>query len=198
MASRALTARLIRANSSWLASTSIAQTSARLRREWRCLGRPNGAGNRASRESASAGRRTRPSVPAAAQTRATARSDGAALSARIARSSSLDTLGSSGTVFLSRLRLPSMTASKLLKSCATPPVNWPMLSIFWDSCSCAARLRARACALPHDFPVLHCFFEARLASRKAASAATRSVTSRQIVVTKFRWSARQCPSETSK
>jgi hypothetical protein len=32
-----------------------------------------------------------------------------------------------------------MIVSKLLKSCATPPVSWPMPSIFWacTSCSCA-------------------------------------------------------------
>ena len=41
--------------------------------------------------------------------------------------------GSCGTVFFSRLRLPNMTANRLLKSCATPPVSCPMLSIFWDS-----------------------------------------------------------------
>ena len=37
--------------------------------------------------------------------------------------------------------------SRLLKSCATPPVSWPSVSSFCASCSCCdRRLRARRCA----------------------------------------------------
>ncbi len=37
--------------------------------------------------------------------------------------------------------LPMMTVSRLLKSCATPPVSWPTASIFcaWRSCASASR-----------------------------------------------------------
>ena len=39
----------------------------------------------------------------------------------------------------SRSRLPITAISRLLKSCATPPVSWPIVSIFcaWRNCSCA-------------------------------------------------------------
>ena len=58
-----------------------------------------------------------------------------AFSTWIARSSSRVARASSRITFFNRDRLPRMTESKLLKSCATPPVSWPMLSIFCDSCS---------------------------------------------------------------
>ena len=41
-------------------------------------------------------------------------------------------------------RLPMMTVSRLLKSCATPPVSWPMPSIF---CACASCSCARCSAI---------------------------------------------------
>ena len=42
-------------------------------------------------------------------------------------------------------RLPLMPVSRLLKSCARPPVSWPTASIFcdWRSCSSIARLLAQ-------------------------------------------------------
>ena len=43
--------------------------------------------------------------------------------------------GSSPENFLSMLRLPEITISKLLKSCATPPVSCPSASSFCDSAS---------------------------------------------------------------
>ncbi|GJE03432.1 hypothetical protein GMJLKIPL_5387 [Methylobacterium isbiliense] len=49
-----------------------------------------------------------------------------------------------------RSRLPTMTPSRLLKSCATPPVSWPIASIFCDcrsiasACSRSATARRRA------------------------------------------------------
>ena len=43
-----------------------------------------------------------------------------------------------------RARLPRMAASRLLKSCATPPARVPMASIFCDSRSCVSS--ARCCA----------------------------------------------------
>ena len=39
---------------------------------------------------------------------------------------------------LSRLRAEMITASMLLKSCASPPVSWPIASIFWVWRSCAS------------------------------------------------------------
>ena len=36
-----------------------------------------------------------------------------------------------GSRFLSSSRLPRTAMSRLLKSCATPPVSWPTASIFW-------------------------------------------------------------------
>ena len=41
-------------------------------------------------------------------------------------------LGSSSAPFFSMWMLPLMIISRLLKSCATPPVSWPSASIFCD------------------------------------------------------------------
>ena len=52
-----------------------------------------------------------------------------------------------------RSRLPMIAESRLLKSCATPPVSWPIASIFCEwkkascdrsSASCAARRSVRS------------------------------------------------------
>ena len=37
---------------------------------------------------------------------------------------------SSGRLRMTMSRLPVTTCSRLLKSCATPPVSWPTVSIF--------------------------------------------------------------------
>src|SRR6202034_1997609 len=55
--------------------------------------------------------------------------------------------GSSGSFFSNKLRLPSTAISRLLKSCATPPVKRPIVSIFCASNSCAnasSRSRVRS------------------------------------------------------
>ena len=46
----------------------------------------------------------------------------------------------------SRSRLPMMTPSILLKSCAMPPVRLPIASIFWAWCSCASSLLRSICS----------------------------------------------------
>ena len=52
-------------------------------------------------------------------------------------------------------RLPRMTVSRLLKSCATPPVSWPMASIFWDWLSLWLRsaMAARCCSSNSAVPL---------------------------------------------
>jgi hypothetical protein len=44
----------------------------------------------------------------------------------------LDGLGIAPARLRTSSRLLTMTISRLLKSCATPPVSWPMASSFWD------------------------------------------------------------------
>ena len=51
----------------------------------------------------------------------------------------------SGSVSSSTSRLPSTTPSRLLKSCARPPVSWPIASSFCASRSLISVLR---CSLP--------------------------------------------------
>ncbi len=54
-----------------------------------------------------------------------------------APSTSRRSRGSSGKRLRSSSRLPITAISRLLKSCATPPVSWPMVSIFWACSSCS-------------------------------------------------------------
>ena len=72
----------------------------------------------------------------------------AAVSASLANSSRPEPLVSSSR---SRSRLPITTLSRLLKSCASPPVRLPMASIFiawrsWSSTDCSASA-ARFCSV---------------------------------------------------
>ena len=64
--------------------------------------------------------------------------------ARQALPSAADTIGWNSCPEVRRRsmvsRLPRITVSKLLKSCATPPVSWPIVSIF-----CAWRSRSSVC-----------------------------------------------------
>ena len=72
-----------------------------------------------------------------------------------------------------------MTAIKrLLKSCATPPVNWPMVSIFWAwrSCSCAFSRAATAFIRSAERSSTRCSrvaVNSASAVRSAASCATK-------------------------
>src|SRR5579885_884681 len=54
---------------------------------------------------------------------------------------SLAAAGSFPSLRCNRSRLPKITVSRLLKSCATPPVNWPTASIFCDCASCSSMRR---------------------------------------------------------
>ena len=140
-------ARLRIASSSWLASI-------------RAGGRPSGISSRNSTRGPSerSSRSTMPWIRARRSTdtarkscwRAKASSRWVSEAPRsapwIAPSTSRCRRGSSGRRLRSRSRLPITAISRLLKSCATPPVSWPMVSIFWAwrNCSCAFSRAATA------------------------------------------------------
>ncbi len=71
--------------------------------------------------------------------------------------------GSTRHCLRSNSRLPSTAIRRLLKSCATPPVSWPIISVFctWRSCS-SVRLR--------------CSISASTTAWAAFSSAVRSAT----------------------
>ena len=140
MASRALIARLRIASSSWLASM-------------RAGGSPSGMSSRSATRGPSerSSRSLMPWIRARRSTGTARRSCWRANASRrwvsdaprsapcSAPSISRCRRGSSGMRLRSRSRLPITAISRLLKSCATPPVSWPMVSIFcaWRNCSCA-------------------------------------------------------------
>ena len=73
---------------------------------------------------------------------------------------------SGGSRLRSSDRLPSTAISRLLKSCATPPVSWPIASTFCDWRSCAStRSRSAICSVSRS---LACA-AARCARRPARS-----------------------------
>ncbi len=47
-----------------------------------------------------------------------------------------------------RSRLPEMTANRLLKSWAMPPVSWPNASVFWAWRSCSSACLVAVTSVP--------------------------------------------------
>ena len=87
--------------------------------------------------------------------------------------------GSSGRRFFSSSRLPNTAMSRLLKSCAIPPVSWPIVSSFCASNSCASacsrsRVRSSIRCSSSSFSRCSCAAEA---SKAAVRSATRRSSS---------------------
>ena len=141
MASRALIARLRIASSSWLASI---RAGGRSFAEYRAATATRGPSERSSRSLMpwiSARRSTDTARRSCWRAKASSRwvSEAPRSAPCSAPSTSRCRRGSSGRRLRSRSRLPITAISRLLKSCATPPVSWPIVSIFcaWRNCSCA-------------------------------------------------------------
>ena len=147
IASRAFTAMFSKAISSSLGSASISHTSASIRG----LQRDVAAQRRAQHSRQCAAARRAGPAPAdrpAGDGRTTATAGSAPRRARPpAGCCQPASRALPGRRFASSA-LPMITASRLLKSCATPPVSWPIASIFcaWRSCasSCSRSVRSRA------------------------------------------------------
>ena len=151
MASRALMQRFRSAFSSWLGSTSVGQSPAApttLDRDRRAHGAPDqllhAGDQRGSRrwawDPASGGAR-RPAGGGSGPRPAGPRPGPPPCSARRRRA------GPARMRVAISSRLPEMPASRLLKSCARPPVSWPTASIFWLWRSASsAWARAAACS----------------------------------------------------
>ncbi len=132
MASRALTARLSRAFSSWAGSTwthigspaasvSICTVSPTA---WRISGRKSSIRPSMSTETGLSCWRREKARSWRVRLRPRSAACRTAFSCRCCR-------GSFSSLRASMSMLPRITVSRLLKSCATPPVSWPTASIFW-------------------------------------------------------------------
>ena len=140
MASRALIARLRIASSSWLASMLAGGNPRGISSRSATRG-PSDRSSRSIMPWISARRSTGTARRSCCRANASRRcvSDAPRSAPCIAPSISRCSRGSSGRRLRNRSRLPITAISRLLKSCATPPVSWPIVSIFcaWRNCSCA-------------------------------------------------------------
>ena len=171
MASRAFTARLRMASSSWCGSTTTAGSRSEMSMATSIIG-PSERSMRSRMSLTSSSRATarglrvcRRAKLSRRPTRMRARS--AACSApsmrRVERSSSRRRRSSSSEAMIG--------VSRLLKSWAMPPVSWPIISILRASCSCAAAVSrwATMAATRSSRP--------SFSSRRSVSARTRSLMS---------------------
>ena len=142
MASRALTARFSTAISSWLRSTSTVPIAGG-KRTTMLMFAPSERSSRSVMPLTRSGMATATGLRFCRRAKASMR--WVRMAPRWAACTALATsgaiLGSSPMRRCTSSRLPSTAVSRLLKSCATPPVSWPIASIFcdWKSASRASR-----------------------------------------------------------
>ncbi|MNO92191.1 hypothetical protein D3C76_837580 [compost metagenome] len=142
MASRALVARLMIDSSSWFSSLSTGSSCAG-KRVSMLMFAPRARSSRSLIPRISAGTSSGCGNSCCLRANASMRWVSAAPRrvASMALCQSSFTRGSSGRWRCSICRPPMITVSRLLKSCATPPVSWPSDSIF---CDWISSLRARS------------------------------------------------------